>query len=203
MYGIIYKATGPTGKVYVGKTTKTLAKRKSGHKAQAVFKDRRSAFQAALLDEGFDSFTWDEIDQAESLEELNAKEKHWVAHYQADDPAYGYNTYEGGDNAKHTPETKQKIREALFNHPVSEEARRKMSEAKKGKHLSPETREKVSRSMKGKNTWMLGKKHNEETRKKISEVQRGEKNHNFGKSPSEETKRKISEAMKKRWAATS
>jgi group I intron endonuclease len=112
MYGIIYKATGPTGKVYIGKTTKTLAMRKSHHKYMALKGDRRTPFQCALLDEGFDNFAWEQIDTAETEDELNAKEKQWIAHYKADDPAYGYNIFEGGDGAKLTEETKRKISEA-------------------------------------------------------------------------------------------
>ncbi|MDR2717179.1 MAG: GIY-YIG nuclease family protein [Treponema sp.] len=164
MHGIIYKATGPTGKVYVGQTTRTLAMRKGQHKFRALKGDRRSAFQIALLDEGFSNFQWEQIDTADSKEELDKKEKLWIAHYKADKPEHGYNLQDGGIGG--TPNA---------------EARRKMSEAHRGKYPSPETRQKLSDVRKGEKHHMYGKHHSEETRKKISEAHKGEKNHNYGK----------------------
>ena len=97
MKGIIYKATGPSGKVYVGQTTKTLARRKAQHKFMALKGDRRSAFQIAILEHGgVNAFTWEQIDTFANDEELERKEKFWVAHYKARDPAYGYNDQDGG-----------------------------------------------------------------------------------------------------------
>jgi group I intron endonuclease len=163
MYGIIYKATSPTGKVYIGKTTKTLEKRKQGHKAQAVFKDKRTTFQIALLEHGFSAFTWEQIDSAETLEELDYKEKYWVSRYKADDLAYGYNIFEGGSNPKHTPETRKKMSKAMKGkfdgekHPQygkhrSPETCKKISEAQKGKIISLESRKKMSESGQGKHS---------------------------------------------------
>ncbi|GHT69302.1 hypothetical protein FACS1894110_18500 [Spirochaetia bacterium] len=117
MYGIIYKVTGPTGRVYVGQTTRTLARRKGNHKCRALKQDRRYIFGIALLDEGFDNFTWEQIDGAETKEELDRKEKYWINFYDSRNPEKGYNTLEGGTHAKpwiagkhHTPEACEKMR---------------------------------------------------------------------------------------------
>ena len=42
MHGIIYKATGPDGRMYVEQTVKTLAKRKGDHKYRVKKQDRRT-----------------------------------------------------------------------------------------------------------------------------------------------------------------
>ena len=157
VYGIIYKATGPTGKVYIGQTTKTLNRRKTDHAFRAKKQDRRETFQIALLNEGFRNFMWEQIDTANNKEELDKKEKLWIAHYQSNNPLFGYNTFEGGSSPKHTPETRRKISRALKGKgkgiPKSEEHRRKIgianSKANKGKFRSDEFRKKRSDAMKG------------------------------------------------------
>jgi len=139
-FGIIYKVIGPTGKVYIGQTTRTLNRRKADHAFRAKKQDRRETFQIALLHEGFNNFMWEQIDTADDKEELDRKEKQWIAHYQSDNLLFGYNTFEGGSNSKHTPETRRKISEAMKGKgkgiQKSEKHRLKISAANKGKHRS-------------------------------------------------------------------
>jgi group I intron endonuclease len=177
-YGIIYKATGPIGKVYIGQTIQTLKSRKSAHKYMSLKKDRRSAFQSVLFDEGFDAFTWEEIDQAETQEELDAKEKAWIAHYDSMNPEKGYNNTDGGIKTTYSLESRCKISEAL-----------KGNKNHIGKRHTAETRRKMSELMKG-NKNNLGKHHSPETRKKMSESLKG-------RTVTAETRRKLSEAHKK------
>lgn len=191
MYGIIYKAAGPDGRVYVGQTTLELKRRKRQHAYRAKKGDRREAFQIALLDEGFENFQWDEIDTAETQEELDQKEKRWVVHYKSDDPQYGYNTFEGGSNSKHTAETKRKISEANKGKQRSVEVRQKYSEY--ARNRPAEHQRKITESKKGKPSGMKGKKHTLDAKKKMSEAKRG---FQF----TEEHLRKLSEAQKRRWA---
>jgi group I intron endonuclease len=179
VHGIIYKATGPTGKVYIGQTVKTLATRKGAHKVRAIKGDRRGAFQIAILEEGFSKFSWEQIDQAETQAELDQKEIYWIAHYDSTNPEKGYNGRGGGTDR--TP---------------NEQTRRRMSEAHK--NISPETRKKMSEVKKGKPSPMNGRHHSEETRRKMSEAKRGEKHNFFGTHRPEETRRKLSEAHKGR-----
>ena len=151
MYGIIYKATGPDGRVYVGQTTLSLKKRKSLHKFQALKGDKRSSFQIAILKHGFSAFIWDEIDHAETKEELDAKEKRWITHYDSMNPAKGYNNQDGGIHCSPSPETRRKLSEAMRGRKNSPETRRKISEAKKGQKYKPfseESRQKMSEAHK-------------------------------------------------------
>ncbi|MFP3041874.1 GIY-YIG nuclease family protein [Treponema primitia] len=192
-YGIIYKATGPTGKVYIGQTIQSFAERKKGHKIRAVKKDRRYSFGIAILEHGFESFVWEQIDTAETKEELGQKEKYWIAHYQSDDPEHGYNMTSGGISFVPNAEWRKR----------NSESHKGLPSHNKGKHLSDETKRKLSEALKGKpknhsKGWAKGEGHTEEHRRKISEALRGEKNPMFGKHPSEETRRKLSEAQKLR-----
>jgi len=182
MYGIIYKAKGPSGLVYIGQTTQTLARRKSEHKVRALKQDRRYPFGIALLDEGFSNFQWDQIDTAENAEELDAKEKQWIAHYQSDNPGHGYNGTTGGISYTVTQETRQKMSEAGKGKKHSEKHRRKIGEAQRGKQRTPEQCKRISEAQKGK---QLSAEH----RRKISEGLKG-------KHLSPATRRKISATLK-------
>jgi len=157
MHGIIYKAVSPNGKTYIGQTTRALARRKSDHAFRARVKDQRTAFQIAILEHGgVKAFTRDEIDTAETAEELNAKEKRWVAYFKADNPQYGYNGTGGGISCKANTETRRKL-SGENNHNY-------------GKHHSPETRQKMSEAH-------IGKPKSTEHRRKIGEAIKGEKHH--------------------------
>jgi len=198
VYGIIYKATGPTGLVYVGQTTESLKERKRRHQCRAHLGDRRGAFQIALLEYGFSSFAWEQIDTAENAGELDAKEKQWIVHYQSDNPAHGYNGTSGGIKTVLSPATKRKISESQkgekgywHGKPFSEEHRQKLSVTHKGRTVSEKTRLKISIAKKG-------KKLSSEHCRKISEARKGKPNGMNGKHHSEETRRKISEALKRK-----
>jgi len=190
MYGIIYKATGPTGLVYIGQTVKRLAERKAGHAFRAKKGDRRHAFQIALLADGFSNFTWEQIDTAENAGELDEKEKYWIAHYQSDNPAHGYNGTSGGKDTVYTIEARQKISEAIKKAiaVIPEETRRRMVEKRretiKGRHHAPATKRKISESLKG-------IKRSQETCRKMSLAQKG-------RIVSEETRHKMSVSARHR-----
>jgi hypothetical protein len=90
MYGIIYKAADPAGLVYIGKSRVKLSRRKNWHKQSAIKRGETCGrFPAGLREVGFDNFTWEQIDTADGREELNQKEKYWIAFYHATDPAFG------------------------------------------------------------------------------------------------------------------
>jgi group I intron endonuclease len=179
MYGIIYRVTGPTGKIYIGQTVQRLERRKSFHAFRAKKGDKRQAFQIAILEHGFSSFAWEEIDQAENQEELNQKEKQWIAHYNSADPAYGYNGTAGGIKTVYSAETRRKMSAAMRGKkrgPPAEGHRQKLSEALKGKKRSPEHCRKISESKKGDKHPMFGKHHTEEAKQKISEAMKRYRN---------------------------
>lgn len=91
--GIIYKATSPSGRVYVRKTVSSLAKRKSKHRVDA--KKHTYAFANAINKYGIEGFTWDTIESKIPYCKLNEKEIFYVSKF--DSYKSGYNSTEGGD----------------------------------------------------------------------------------------------------------
>lgn len=111
---IIYKATNLlNGKVYIGQTTNSLKYRKEQHIREAKCAKRKSVyFHNAINKYGEVNFSFEEIDSAETIDELNEKEQYWIKFYHSTDKRYGYNLDSGGLNGREkSEETKKKIGE--------------------------------------------------------------------------------------------
>lgn len=119
---IIYKATNiQNGKVYIGQTVNSLDHRKNQHLHETKQPNRKNTyFHNAIEKYGEDSFVFEEIDRANSIDELNEKESFWIAFYNSTDKASGYNLDSGGKNCKKSARTKELMSEctkALWNDP--------------------------------------------------------------------------------------
>ena len=98
MYGIIYLATNQINKkVYVGQTTTTLNRRRSGHYAAARNNRDKLIFHKAIRKYGEDNFTWEIIAEAKDQIELDSLEKKYIQQYNSKDRNFGYNMTSGGD----------------------------------------------------------------------------------------------------------
>ena len=174
MYGIIYKVTNLiNGKVYIGLTTRLLRERFASHLCVSLSnkKDIHCKFHNAIRKYGKENFKIEQIDSADSKEELDKKEIYWISYYNSIEN--GYNMKEGGFRGvgyKHSKETRQKIsdmnrkrvyseqarknmsiaQKKVKHHPASEETKKKMSETRKGHITTQETRNKISKSNSGK-----------------------------------------------------
>lgn len=96
--GFIYKVTNiVTGKIYIGKTTKTVEERFNSHKKESLLDNDDSYFHNALRKYGFNNFIVEQLDSAETVDELNTKEKLWISRLDAKNPLVGYNIAYGGD----------------------------------------------------------------------------------------------------------
>lgn len=187
---IIYKATCiRTGKSYIGKTNRSLFKRKIEHQS-AVIHNSKFYFHNALRKYGIDNFKWEVIDQCLFPDILLELEKHYIKEFNSKIP-HGYNLTDGG--------------EGTCGHVVSPEARKKISIANKGYHHSIEAKIKISLALKG-NKYSFGIHPSLETRKKISVTSKGRLHSsqskakislaNTGKQRTAETKMKLSLANK-------
>ena len=93
--GIIYKVTNQeNGKIYIGQTIQTLNERKNKHYYKARQEEYTTHFINALRKYPEEAFIWEIIDEAETQEALDKKEKYWIAYYNSVEE--GYNTKDGG-----------------------------------------------------------------------------------------------------------
>lgn len=94
----IYKITNLlNNKVYIGQVyNKSIYDRFKRHISEAK-PTSKSYIGRAIAKYGFENFTIEEIDTANTLEELNEKEKYWIKYYNSTDLNYGYNLTPGGD----------------------------------------------------------------------------------------------------------
>ena len=112
MYGIIYKVTNKlNNKIYIGQTIQNLSERKAKHYYKARQKEYDTHFINALRKYPEESFIWEIIDQANSQEELDSKEKYWIQYYNSIND--GYNTKDGGETIIVT----DKFLESCGSHP--------------------------------------------------------------------------------------
>ncbi|MFK5878505.1 MAG: GIY-YIG nuclease family protein [Flavobacteriaceae bacterium] len=92
--GIIYKAENmENGYVYIGTTTKSIEERKGEHIRKAN-KGNGHGFQEAIATYGKEAFRWEQIDTADSVNELAQKEKNYIYEYNSKEN--GYNSDSGG-----------------------------------------------------------------------------------------------------------
>lgn len=175
-YGTIYKITNiKTGKVYIGKTTRSLNDRLQGHINSA---DRGDNFKLsrAIRKYGKENFIIEPIDVAYNRDELNEKEVYYIKKYNSLED--GYNMTIGGEGGntyidKSDEEMKaisEKISAALRKNNGNRGQLIGPKNGMCGKHHTPEVKERMSRALKGKK---FSKEHN----RKISEYYKGRKKH--------------------------
>ncbi len=118
--GVIYKIQRKSdGKIYVGKTARTVDERMKEHTKKSR-STSNSYIDRAIVKYGIDAFEVSVIEECKTLEELNEREIYWIAFYNCKKPN-GYNLMEGG--------------EGTVGRIVSEETRKKLSISHKGKNL--------------------------------------------------------------------
>ena len=169
MYGVIYVIINLlNGMRYVGQTRQRLKKRMYQHSKA------NSYIGNAIRHHGWKNFTVEVLEECDTPEQLNEREKFWIAYFNCKHPN-GYNLTDGGEGSPGCVD--------------SDETRAKKSAAQTGKKLSDEHRAKIGAS----NT---GKHPTAEARTKMSTAHLGEKNHAFGKNLSAEHRAKISAAQR-------
>jgi len=143
----IYKITNITNsKTYIGQTVQKNPKMRW----YAHLADARRGKKSYLLDSirkyGQESFVWEIIDTAESIEDLNIKEDYWLNYYR-DQGIVVYNNREAGGNKTHSPESIKRMRDAQkLRHATTKVGgwKRRDGGPMKGKKHNQETKEKMS-----------------------------------------------------------
>ena len=100
----IYKITNiQNNKVYIGQTIRPIKDRFNRHINDALHNGIDTHFARAIRKYGKESFTIEEIDSANTQEELNQKERYWIQYYNSVKDGYnetdaiskcGGNTYQ-------------------------------------------------------------------------------------------------------------
>lgn len=137
---VIYKLTNKfNGKIYIGLTSekKGVNERCRKRIAEAKYrKDKNSYILNAIRKYGEDSFIVEEIDKADSIEELRIKEIFYIKFYNSTDRSIGYNLTDGGEGnkgLKMSESTKNKIRQKAIGRKVSQDTKIKMSKSRLNK----------------------------------------------------------------------
>lgn len=150
MYGYIYKiSTTKSNKVYIGQTTKTVQERFQGHIRACSSQSRNTIhLYLAMRKYGIETFSVEQIDIANSQEELNEKERYWINYY--DSIKNGYNMIEGGndENPMNSAIVKEKHDKKMRSKEVREKISKTMSELRLTKGFSEEHKRKINESRK-------------------------------------------------------
>lgn len=208
---IIYKITNLiNNKIYIGKTTKSIANRFRSHLKNAKNKINRYLYDA-MNKYGYENFTIEEIETVKDAIG-NDREIYWIAFYKSNEKEFGYNMTIGGDGGntgkyhscgpyyfwvqKHGKKKADEIRKIQYQR-AGESARTRK------RIVSKETREKISKHhkengikppiLRGSKHPRYGKKfkHSQETKSKMSSTRSGKTYEElFGKEKSDEIKHK-------------
>ena len=156
---IIYKITNKiNNKNYICQTIKSLDERIKNHIKESK-KESNRPFLRSLIKYGIDNFSFEIIDYANNLDELNDKEIYWIDKFNSLSPN-GYNITAGGQGKKlkSTEEFSKSISEGLKNSEKwqkiikDEEFLKKREENfigyNKGKNFSKEHKDKIWESNK-------------------------------------------------------
>ncbi len=167
--GLVYRITNKVnGKIYIGRTSMTLNRRFSRHLSDSR-RHFNSRIAAAIRKHGIDSFIIEQIDKADTHQELVDLETSYIKKLKVTDPKIGYNIIEngyGGYPPVLSKETREIIRQKLIGYKHTEEAKKRMSEGQR-KSKTPELNKRVSDSLMGEKNHFYGKKHTKETRIKM------------------------------------
>lgn len=141
----VYVHTSPSGKMYVGQTSKNPEMRwgKNGRNylAKRRGKYAQPMFAHAILKYGWDNFQHEIIANNITKEEADNFEKLLISKLNTTNSQYGYNIREGGSNGSMSEESKRKLSESLKGKRPSEETRKKLSESRKGRKRSEKNKQ--------------------------------------------------------------
>lgn len=145
--GFIYKITNKTnGMIYVGQTTRTVEARFEDHKHC-----KTSYIGRAIRKYRVENFTIEVLEECETADLLNERERFWIAFFKCRWPN-GYNMTDGGEgNWERTPESIEKM-------------------SRKGKRHTTASRKQIALSLTGENNPQYGIPLSDETKNKLSQA---------------------------------
>lgn len=162
----IYKITNIiNGKIYIGKTTKTIEERFKEHVKTAKL-GKGYNLHKAIRKHGQENFKIEVIFVNSSNEILNKMEMFFIKKFQSHNPLKGYNMTLGGEGGNMTEETKQKLRgenNSNFGGKSVSQYQIEIGRIRAREQFkNPEDRIKHGLKMKGRVPWNKGKKLNKQ-----------------------------------------
>lgn len=139
----IYKITNKkNGKIYIGKTERTVEERWKEHLSRALNNDTRYLY-LTMRKHGIDNFSIECIDEAKDSIDLNEKEIYYINFF--DSFNSGYNMTIGGEsNPMNSDKVRSKHRNLMRSDDIKKKISDSMKEYKKINPVSDETRKKLS-----------------------------------------------------------
>ena len=94
----IYKITNTiNNKVYIGQVYNKSINARFDRHVKGAYPDNPMLIDRAIYKYGKENFIVEQIDTANSIKELNEKEKYWIKFYNSTDRKFGYNLTPGGE----------------------------------------------------------------------------------------------------------
>lgn len=149
-YGVVYKLTSPSGKMYIGQSVNHKSRLSVYKNLPKNLKEHQIHLYNAIKKYGFKNFKFEILCEVLNETDVNDIEIFWIREYNLTNRRYGYNKTTGGNSGKRlTEEVKLKISKAHKGRKHSKESLEKMSKSRTGVplNISPENREKKSKRM--------------------------------------------------------
>ena len=177
MYSV-YKHETPSGKVYIGITKQEPKKRWLHGKGY----QKQDYFYNAIQKYGWDNIKHEVLFTGLTKEEANQKEIELIEKYKSNQREFGYNIRDGGYNATHSAESREKLKQANLGKHHSKETCEKLRQLEIERWKDEEYRRNQVEKRKGLKPWNKGMTTPEDVRKKQSEAKLGKyvgaKHHN-------------------------
>ncbi len=119
---LVYRATSPSGKFYIGITSCGLRRRRESHVDHARRGKKPGYFQRALRKYGND-MRWESLDQDLDRTIAQVAETFYIMMHRSNESQFGYNGTSGGEAPIYNQRTIAKMRDSALKRPVSEACR--------------------------------------------------------------------------------
>ncbi|HWY33991.1 MAG TPA: GIY-YIG nuclease family protein [Nitrosopumilaceae archaeon] len=184
----IYKVTNNiNGKIYIGKTSRSLNQRWHEHTSRAnIGVGVNRYFMSAIRKHGPENFTVKELDCTENEQQANWLESWYIGITGCYKREVGYNSTMGGRGVIPTEETRRKISVSNTGKVCSEETKLKLRAANIGKKRSPESVRRGAENRSGNKHWIFV-----QGRTRTPEMNEKQRQAMLGRKLTEEHKRKI------------
>lgn len=185
---LIYMATSPSGKAYIGQTSRTLSKRWGAH-CNSAASSPYMAISKAIAKHGKNNFSLIVLcENIPDKDDANKLEVYFINHYNT--YRDGYNNTPGGGNRsnlkygnrlgqRNTDEHRARMSRATTKRYLDVNERIKTSKAKMGKCFTAEHRANISKAQKGK---QFSKERREAISKAMKEVWRNRKSSEYSET---------------------